>query len=275
MDKRVRFAKVPVTLEFPDQLSGTVASVLEGEYECGYFGEKLSIVDIGANVGSFTIWANLRWPQSTIHSYEPNPGTFQMLSRNVAHLPNVVCHEQAVYTGTEATLPLYSRYAGDGEAGLVAYMSETFQELPRERTVAVSVIHPRDLPRCDVMKLDVEGAEARILENATLDGVSLIVLEYQNRENRRAIEERLHADFDRVHHDSFPWARILAGSQYRPDLRGDEYGHLMFARKQHNRLRRDASEPPGDPTLRQLLRGLPGAAKRAIARRAHALLKGR
>ncbi len=58
----------------------------------------------------------------------------------------------------------YSRYPGDGEGGLVAYMGKTFESLPEESQVAVPTIPPRDLPVCDVLKIDVEGAEASILE---------------------------------------------------------------------------------------------------------------
>jgi predicted RNA methylase len=84
--KKILTAQVPVTMEVPDSVYGAVVEVLTGEYEPGYFGEGLTILDIGANVGSFSLWANLRWPGSTIYAYEPHPGTCAMLKRNLAGL---------------------------------------------------------------------------------------------------------------------------------------------------------------------------------------------
>ncbi|CAA9539550.1 MAG: hypothetical protein AVDCRST_MAG79-1729 [uncultured Thermoleophilia bacterium] len=42
--------------------------------------------NIGANVGAFTLWADLRRPGSTIHADEPHPGTFELPERNVRDL---------------------------------------------------------------------------------------------------------------------------------------------------------------------------------------------
>jgi FkbM family methyltransferase len=237
-------------------------------------------LDIGANVGSFALWANLRWPQSTIHTYEPDPRTFEMLARNTEGLPNVFCNRAAVYPGDKKEDLFFSRYAGDGEAGLVAYMDQTFAELPADQTRLVPIIHPRDLPRCDVMKLDVEGAEAAILAEADLKEVSAIVLEYQNAGNRDAIVERLAEDFVLEHEDSFPWRSLLPGSGYRHELQDDRYGHMFFANRRLNRLNR-LENPDGqrwsigeasDLTLTQLLGALPGAAKRALRRRLRQLV---
>lgn len=42
-----------------------------------------TIVDIGANVGAFTIWAARRSPNAQILAVEPNPDTFDLLCRNI------------------------------------------------------------------------------------------------------------------------------------------------------------------------------------------------
>jgi FkbM family methyltransferase len=172
-------------------MAADIDGVLAGEYEAGFDGEDLTIVDIGANVGAFTIWAHLRWPNSRIHAYEPNPATFALLTENVAHLGNVSCHQQAVFPGEPGERLLFSRYPGDGEAGLVDYIGNTFDEFRDDRLIAVPTIDPATLPRCDVLKIDVEGGEAAILQAMDISDVSLILVEYQNLRNRRAIEDRL------------------------------------------------------------------------------------
>src|SRR5688500_13610795 len=69
---RVLTAAVPVSMLVPNDMTGAVAEVLSGEYESGFSGSGLTVLDIGANVGSFAIWAGMRWPQSTVHCYEPH-----------------------------------------------------------------------------------------------------------------------------------------------------------------------------------------------------------
>src|ERR671930_397916 len=41
------------------------------------------VVDIGANIGFFTMLAKRLWPSSSVNGYEPEPGNFGLLSHNV------------------------------------------------------------------------------------------------------------------------------------------------------------------------------------------------
>jgi FkbM family methyltransferase len=269
------FSRIPVLVECAADMRGTVGAVLRGEYEAGYFGAGLTILDIGANVGSFSLWANMRWPGSVIHAYEPHPETFEMLARNLAGLPNVTCHRQAVFPTVEPELAFYSRHAGDGEAGLVASLDRKYQVMPADRTFAVPVLHPRSLPACDVLKVDVEGAEARILESLDLERVSLILLEYHHSDDRQAILRKVAGTFLAVHEESYPWDAELPGSPFRKDLAGSRYGDLFLVNQRFNKLKRlapDELEPGLHPPaqalpFRQLLAALPGAAARAVRRR--------
>jgi|GEM_PF-835626 len=282
MNKRVALAQIPVELEFPDEMLGSIMEVLSGEYESYYSGENLTVLDIGANVGSFSIWANLRWPNSQFHAYEPHPDTYKLLVRNLSGLPNVKCHNTAVYPSEKGREPFWSRYAGDGESGLVAYMGRTFENLSQENVFEVPILHPRDLPRCDVIKADVEGAEALILGNMDLEHVSLILLEFQDDENKEAIKELLDKEFILEREDSFEWDTLLTKSGYKKDLTGNHFGRLFFTNKQANKLRkldtrslvttRHADNSGGSLTLRNLLSALPGATKIALQKRLGRLL---
>src|SRR5262245_17658324 len=178
-------AQVPVAMEVPEPMRSTVAEVLGGEYEAGFFGEGLSILDLGANVGSFSLWANMRWPASTIHAYEPHPGTFEILARNVARFPNIHASNVAVYPGDGSELTLFARYVGDGEAGVAEAMQRTFASIKPEQTFSVAGLHPAKLPAADIVKLDVEGAEGEILRHMDLSRTDLGGLEFQDDGHRR------------------------------------------------------------------------------------------
>lgn len=244
-----------------------VADVLAGEYESGYFGERLSILDIGANVGAFALWANLRWVQSMIHAYEPHPNTFALLCKNVARFPNVQCHNVAIAPIEQSHSLLYSRYDGDGEAALVTYAHKTFSALEPHNVFEVPVIHPRTLPPCDILKIDVEGAEADILQGMDLKPVSLILLEYQDSANRQAIKDLLKTDFSLAYEDEFAWSEIMPHERYRQELADDQYGHLFFVHRRQTKLRKLPASIPSRRPIEMSLSQLLAAASRVIRQR--------
>ena len=244
MKKRTVEARIPVELEFPDEMDWAIIEVLNGEYESGYFGKNLIVLDLGANIGSFSIWANLRWPNSQIHAYEPHPETFKTLTRNVAEHSNITCHNAAVYPSDQSRELFWSRYTGDGESGLVDYISEYFEDLTQDHIFEVPILPPRNLPLCDVVKLDVEGAEVLILENMNLEQVSLVLAEYHSDENRDRIKELLCRDFIIEYENSSEWDKILPNSNYKKNLSGDHYGTIFFINKNTIKLRKSGLHSP-------------------------------
>lgn len=230
-------AKIPVEIEFPDAMQDAVGYVLSGEYESQFDGERLTILDIGANVGSFALWADLRWPGSTIHCFEPNPGTFDYLSRNTKAKRNIHCTNAAVYPSEQKRAAFFSRFAGDGEAGLVAYATDTFRDGVVVPTFEVDVVSPDKLPKADIVKLDIEGGEALVLAALDLSGTSLVLAEFQNRRNRVVMQDVLtKAGFDAARDEECPWDPILDYKDYRADLKGDIYGHMFYARRGQTKL---------------------------------------
>lgn len=250
----------PVLIDAPPQMKDAVEDVLAGKYESGFHGEDLAILDIGANVGSFSIWAYHRWPRSSILAYEPHPQTFEMLESNVRTLGSVECVNAAVFPSRSDTVEFFSRYPGDGEAGVAECMKMTFASMPEDKRFDVPVVQPKDLPCADIIKLDVEGAEADIVRNMDLSKVSLILLEFQNSATRVAIKAMLEDRFELVSQDEFPWENLLPGSGYRPDLMGDKYGHMHFIARDNCRLAfvppEQVSRPPLATRLRRRLRAL-------------------
>ena len=232
-------ARIPVTIDYPEAMKDAVNYVLSGEYESGHDGSNLTILDIGANVGSFALWAALRWPASTIHCFEPNPGTFAYLKRNTAANPRVHITNAAVYPGSEKKLKFYSRFAGDGEAGLAAYSNETFRDGMQRDEYEVDVVAPSALPRADIVKIDIEGGEAAVLAALDLSATSLVLGEFQNRRNRHQMQDTLtKAGFFAVQDEECPWDPILDYKDYRQDLKGDVYGHMMYERRGQTKLTR-------------------------------------
>ena len=45
--------------------------------------EIKTIVEIGALIGSFTLWAKECWPKAKTFAYEPDPDSFEILQKNI------------------------------------------------------------------------------------------------------------------------------------------------------------------------------------------------
>lgn len=147
--------------------------VLEGSYDVPYNPTgPITVLDLGANVGAFTRWALQRWPQSTVYAFEPEPKNFRDLMDTVAQMvlvnktvasERVSLHNVAVAGhACRATLQ-----AGEFNCGEWSLM---MPEVEGRERVEVDVIAATDLPRADVLKLDVEGCEGAILAALQMAG---------------------------------------------------------------------------------------------------------
>jgi len=148
--------------------AGLQASVLAGEYDAPVeFAKPARVLDIGANVGAFALWASRRWPGCKITGYEPMEESIVAARENC---PGACFIEAAVTSRRRATL--YRGLHNSGEASLY-----NLGEQHLDQRVVADTIHPRDLPKCDVLKLDTEGSELDILRHYR-HRPRLIALEY-------------------------------------------------------------------------------------------------
>jgi len=144
------------------------------DYECDelpMFERPPHVLDLGAHVGAFTMWATARWPGATVDAYEPHPMLCDLLRRNVAG-EAVEVHELAVLGRADLEklaqrrqevfwVPLY-----EGKRTLLgnSCMDVGWQRVD-EQPLRVRGMRAADLPPCDVMKVDIEGAEIGVLDD--------------------------------------------------------------------------------------------------------------
>ncbi len=229
-------ARIPMTLNVPEPMHYSIKDVLEGEYEANYDGKGLNILDVGANVGSFALWASARWPGSHVTSFEPHPGTFTILMENAGGRKDITPVNAALFPGGQKKATFLSRFAGDGESGLASYAADTFVPGAQVESYEVDVVDPASLPSADIVKIDIEGGEGEVLAHLDLSKTSLVLLEFQNTKNRRIIREVLAADFDILRDEPCDWAPILGYQGYRQDLKDDVYGRIFAVRKGVTRM---------------------------------------
>src|SRR5262245_21180977 len=130
------------------------------------------IIDVGANVGLFTIWAARKYGARTILAYEASPTTYACLTENVArHVSGEAttadCFNLAVSfeTGRELVLdqpPWNSCFSTILDGSKLPWVDELRAkgELLSHKVQSTTVSHEmavRSLALVDLLKIDVEG----------------------------------------------------------------------------------------------------------------------
>ncbi len=144
--------------------------IWQGEYDIRTTVPIKRIVDVGACVGAFSIWAKSRWPEAEVFDcYEPNPKAFALLEQNIAggnHHMTAVGDRSGV-----AWLQVPETNIG----AAVAWPEK------RDGSVEVNMMDASKLPSCDLMKLDCEGAELDILQKYMPDNKPhAVLMEYHS-----------------------------------------------------------------------------------------------
>jgi len=125
-------------------------------------------LDIGSNVGFYTLFASQRvGATGIVHAFEPEPSTFESLRRSVEAngFSWTTCHNLAL-SDREGVLPFH--FVADGSAhSLVVETKERTGRYAGSVEVRVATLDglvsakQLELPRIDLVKIDVEGEEVR------------------------------------------------------------------------------------------------------------------
>jgi FkbM family methyltransferase len=140
------------------------------------------IVDAGANIGMATLYFKRLYPDARIVCFEPDPGNFALLKRNVEAngLLGVELHQAAV-SDSEAPLAFFT--SQDGSPLRNSTIRERV-ESPQPIEVAAVRLSKHLRWDADLLKLDVEGAEGRVLadliDSGALARVKRLHLEYHH-----------------------------------------------------------------------------------------------
>jgi len=154
---------------------------LTRQYDLPFAGfEPAHILDLGANVGYASVYFAARWPQARILAVEPATNNLDLLGKNTRPWKNITCLQAAVWSH-----PSWVEVANPKDEPNAYRMNESLdfrkENIPAH-TIA-QLIERLKCERLDLLKMDVEGAEAAIFRNdATwLDQVRMLIVELHDR----------------------------------------------------------------------------------------------
>lgn len=138
------------------------------------------IVDAGANVGMSAAYFALRYPTARIFAVEPELSNFKILKKNAQLFPQIIPINAALWN-REGSVQVLDN--GGGHWGMRAVEARAPTEMCVRATTLRTLMHEFKIEKIDLLKVDVEGAECEIFEDASqwIDDVGVICAELHDR----------------------------------------------------------------------------------------------
>ncbi len=186
-----------------------------------YVQEGDTVLDIGANIGTHTLWfANKVGESGFVMAFEPQRLLFQTLCANMAlnSIKHVDCKQLGVgYSKRLVTVPVLDPLKENNFGGL------SIDGHSEGEPVAICRVDDIGLSRCDFIKMDVEGMEPEALQGAMNTIVKCRPVLYIELDR----EENIH--FLQIFLEELRYKADLHNPPlYSPDYKGDnEFGEAV------------------------------------------------
>jgi FkbM family methyltransferase len=143
-----------------------------------------TVLDVGANRGDYSSAVVARYPDCSLHAFEPSPVNATLLRARFKGNSRVRIHEVAL-SDIEGEACLWADRPGSGLASLSERRLDHFgirlKESVQVRTVRLDQFAKQaDIREIDWVKLDVEGHELFVLQGmgSLLDSIALVQFEF-------------------------------------------------------------------------------------------------
>jgi FkbM family methyltransferase len=146
-----------------------------------------TIIDAGANIGAFSLFAAKLFPEATILALEPADENFELLKENIAlnHFEKQIIPLKVGINDVRGTQTFYiskEQYAHSLVADIVGDM--VAEKMSIECVTLDDLVKEQHIDRIGVLKLDIEGTEYELLHSISnlFPRIDNIVLEVHDRE---------------------------------------------------------------------------------------------
>lgn len=201
---------------------------IDSEYDVEIALTPEVIIDAGANVGYTALYFSNKYPTAKILAIEPETSNFELLKQNVVSHSNIVPIKAAIWReNTEIQISdpgvgnwgFRSRPLQDTQHGTDTYV-ETVQGITLNKLLADYAIET-----VDILKVDIEGAERDVFEDASewIDKVGVLMIELHDRITtgctRAVINSTRAFEYQQHRGENF----FLSRKKYVPDTQNAHY----------------------------------------------------
>jgi FkbM family methyltransferase len=158
-------------------IAALVREIFHDEVYAGAFSgiDSPVVLDLGANVGVFAVWASMPDRGATVYAVEPVPSSFSLLRTNMLRLLGASAPYpiQAAVAKSAGNPILYLDRSASCDTLIAPPSPELAQRVVGTVTVealTLAAVYDRfSLPSCDILKIDIEGSECGVLNAASDD----------------------------------------------------------------------------------------------------------
>lgn len=160
--------------------------------DCYYFESKNSkptIIDVGSYIGLSILYFKTIYPNCKIIAFEPIPESFKKLEENIYNndIQNVELHNSAIWD-VEGKKEIYLDTTGMERFSVASFVKDAWnREVPTAGIEVKTEMLCKYLNKdVDLLKLDVEGSEEKILKSITayFKNIRNIIVEYHPTESQ-------------------------------------------------------------------------------------------
>lgn len=138
------------------------------------------VVDIGAHIGSFSIFASLQNAQQ-IYAYEPDRSTYDILEKNI--LNNNIKNIKAINVAITDKIGKAKFFLSENNGGSSIFNNKNGKLIDVQSIKLDDIFKQNKINKIDFLKIDCEGSEGLIFmstKDKTWNKINKISLEYHN-----------------------------------------------------------------------------------------------
>ena len=203
------------------------------------FKENGTVIDLGAHVGSFTLYSLSRGAGKVI-AVEPFEKNANNMKKTFSKYNNIIVENAAIYKEDGTHDFFVGELSGWSSLGIEdhdRYLSDKRFVKETVKTVTLkSLLEKYGIEKIDVLKMDVEGSEYDIFETITSDmlkNIDNILLEYHYTPDKNKLKVIL----NRLTQNDFTYAVYKQSTVELADIENDDFGIIIAKRATKKKIK--------------------------------------
>jgi FkbM family methyltransferase len=161
---------------------------------------KNPLLDIGAHIGLFSLYARVLNPQVKIIALEPEPTNFALLKDNLKlnHVKNIFPKQVALIANNQTQTELFISENSHNHSTIKQLNQSTNKQIIVPSANLEKIIKQNKIDKIGLLKMDIEGAEFTIFKSLPADrhglnpeifkSIENVAIEYHENENNKRVD---------------------------------------------------------------------------------------